>query len=124
MVRPRDVGARLSEADVRVLPNPSSALSRDFTSPLKLFEYMAAGRPIVASDLPAIREVLTDGRNAVLFEAGNPQALTAAIRRIKADPDLGQRLAATALADVREYAWARRAEKLEALFTSLATVQP
>lgn len=124
MVRPRDVGARLSEADVLVLPNPSSALSRDFTSPLKLFEYMAAGRPIVASDLPAIREVLTDGRNAVLFEAGNPQALTAAIRRIKADPDLGQRLAATALADVREYTWARRAEKLEALFTSLATVQP
>jgi glycosyltransferase involved in cell wall biosynthesis len=116
MIAPADVAARLREADVLVLPNPSSALSREFTSPLKLFEYMAAGRPIVASDLPSLREVLTDGHNAVLVEPGNPQALTAGIRRIKDDPELGRRLAAQALADVREYTWARRAERLERLF--------
>jgi glycosyltransferase involved in cell wall biosynthesis len=119
MLPPPDVAAKLRDADVLVLPNPPSALSQAFTSPLKLFEYMASGRPIVASDLPSFREVLTDGANALLFEAGNPQALTAAIRRIKEDPALGRRLAAQALADVRDYSWARRAEKLESLFAQV-----
>ena len=66
-------GAGCSEADVLALPNPSSAISREFTSPLKLFEYMASGRPIVASDLPSLREVLADGRNALLVEPATPR---------------------------------------------------
>jgi len=115
MVAHAEVPARLREADVLVLPNPSSALSHAFTSPLKLFEYMAAGRPIVASDLPSIREVLSDGVNAVLVEAGNAHALTEGIRRVKDDPALGARLAAQARLDVREYTWDRRAARLERL---------
>jgi glycosyltransferase involved in cell wall biosynthesis len=120
MVPPAEVASRLREADVLVLPNPPSAISREFTSPLKLFEYMAAGRPIVASDLPSLREVLTDGRNALLVEPGSAHALTAGIRRIKDDAALGERLAGQALADVRDYTWARRAERLEALFVEIA----
>jgi glycosyltransferase involved in cell wall biosynthesis len=120
MVPPAEVASRLREADVLVLPNPSSAISREFTSPLKLFEYMAAGRPIVASDLPSLREVLTDGRNALLVEPGSAHALTAGIRRIKDDAALGERLAGQALEDVRNYTWARRAERLEALFAEIA----
>jgi len=119
LVAPAQVAARLREADVLVLPNPASAISSAFTSPLKLFEYMAAGRPIVASDLPAIREVLAHERNALLFEPGNPQALTAAIRRVKEDPALGARLARQAAVDVGEYTWARRADRLEALFAEV-----
>ena len=115
-VSPVDVAPLLKQADVLVLPNPASALSTAFTSPLKLFEYMAAGRPIVASDLPSIREVLTDSHNALLVEPGNPQAVTAGIRRIKEDPALGERLARQALEDVSEYTWERRAAKLDALF--------
>lgn len=119
MLPPSDVAARLHDADVLVIPNPPSALSREFTSPLKLFEYMASGRPIVASDLPSIREVLADDRNALLFEAGNPQALTAAVRRIKEDPALAARLAGQARLDVQDYTWARRAERLEGLFAEV-----
>lgn len=115
-IPPADVAARLRDADVLILPNPPSAISSDFSSPLKLFEYMASGRPIVASDLPAFREVLRDGENALLVEAGNPQALVAGITRLKQDPDLGARLARQAGDDVREFTWARRAERLEALF--------
>ena len=60
-----------------VLPNTASAISERYTSPLKLFEYLTLGRPIVASDLPAIREVLTDGRTALLVPPGDPPALAA-----------------------------------------------
>ncbi|PYR89682.1 MAG: hypothetical protein DMF84_23425 [Acidobacteria bacterium] len=118
-VAPVDVAPLLKRADVLTLPNPASAISTAFTSPLKLFEYMAAGRPIVASDLPSIREILTDGHNALLVEAGNPQALTAAIRRLKEDAQAGERLARQALEDVRQYTWERRAAKLESLFTQV-----
>jgi glycosyltransferase involved in cell wall biosynthesis len=119
LLPPIEVAARLRDAHVLVLPNPASALSRAFTSPLKLFEYMASGRPIVASDLPSIREVLSDGRNALLVEPGNPQALTAGIRRIKEDAALAERLARQALEDVHDYTWARRAERLDTLFTQV-----
>jgi len=116
LVPPPQVAERLREADVLVLPNPASAVSDAFTSPLKLFEYMASGRPIVASDLPSIREVLVHERNALLVPPGNPQALTAAIRRLKDDRDLGAALAARALEDVSGYTWEKRAERLEVLF--------
>lgn len=115
-IPPAEVAARLREADVLVLPNPRSAISSEFTSPLKLFEYMASGRPIVASDLPAIREILRHEENALLVEAGNPPALVAGISRIKDEADLGGRLARQAQQDVRGFTWDRRAERLEALF--------
>ena len=119
MVPPAQVAAALTEADVLVLPNRASAISNAFTSPLKLFEYMASGRPIVASDLPSLREVLRDGENALLVEPGNPQALVAAILRIKEDRPLGMRLADVARQDVRDFTWARRAERLDALFAEV-----
>jgi glycosyltransferase involved in cell wall biosynthesis len=120
LIPPPDVAARLQQADVLVLPNPPSAISNTFTSPLKLFEYMASGRPIVASDLPAIREILRDGDTALLVEAGNPQALVAGIARIKEDAALGARLAARALEDVQAFSWAKRAQRLEALLIAVA----
>lgn len=119
LIPPAGVAARLRECDVLTLPNPASAISSAFTSPLKLFEYMASGRPIVASDLPAIREVLRHGENALLVQPGNPQALVAGIARIKDDAALGRRLADQARIDVRDFTWARRAERLEALFATV-----
>jgi glycosyltransferase involved in cell wall biosynthesis len=116
MVEPARVAEHLGGARILVLPNPESAISTLFTSPLKLFEYMAAGRAIVASDLPSIREVLTGGRNALLVTPGDPAALAAAIQTLINDRDLAQRLAHTAREDVEQYTWPRRAERLEQLF--------
>ena len=123
LIPPAEVPARLREADVVTLPNPRSAISSEFTSPLKLFEYMASGRPIVASDLPSLREVLRHDENALLVEPGNPQALVAGIQRIKDDPALGPRLAEQARADVAQFTWARRAERLESLFSAATQLQ-
>ena len=118
-VAPAEVAPHLSRAAVLVLPNPASAISTRFTSPLKLFEYMAAGRAIVASDLPAIREVLRDNENAVLVEPGSAEAFATGIRRLLEDPALASRLAHAALSDVPQYTWQRRAERIEALLEAV-----
>jgi glycosyltransferase involved in cell wall biosynthesis len=115
LVSPPSVPPLLARATVLVLPNPASAISNRFTSPLKLFEYMESGRPIVASDLPAMREVLTPDVNAVLVAPGSAAALSTGIRRVLSNPELAARLAQTAAAGVLDYTWARRAERLEAL---------
>jgi glycosyltransferase involved in cell wall biosynthesis len=116
MVEPARVGGHLAAARILALPNPASAISTHFTSPLKLFEYMAAGRPIVASDLPSIREVLADRRNALLVEPGHAAALADAIQQLIADDGLANRLALTAFEDVARFTWGKRAERLEQLF--------
>jgi glycosyltransferase involved in cell wall biosynthesis len=119
LVDPPDVRALLSQASVLVLPNPASAISTRFTSPLKLFEYMAARRPIVATDLPAMREVLTPDVNAILVVSGSAPALSAGIRRVLSDPELAVRLSEAAATAVLDYTWDRRAERLEALLGSV-----
>lgn len=101
-------------ADVLVLPNSAQAeISEQHTSPLKLFEYMAAGRPIVATDLPALREVLRHGDNALLVPPDDPVALAAGLRKVLDDADdLGKRLATQARTEVRAYSWDARARAI------------
>jgi glycosyltransferase involved in cell wall biosynthesis len=119
LLDPPSVGPRLARASVLVLPNPASAISSQFTSPLKLFEYMASGRPIVASDLPAVREVLTPDVDAVLVAPGHAASLAAGIHRVLSDPELGARLSHAAAAAVLDYTWDRRAERLETLLQTV-----
>jgi glycosyltransferase involved in cell wall biosynthesis len=118
-VPPWAVPDALAQADILALPNPASAISTHSTSPLKLFEYMAAGKAIVASNLPAVREVLTDEVTALLVTPGDREALAAGVRRLMGDAGLRGRLADAALEAVAEYSWDRRAERLEALFTEV-----
>jgi glycosyltransferase involved in cell wall biosynthesis len=102
----------LAEASVCVLPLTRSVFGTSFTSPLKMFEYMAAARPIVASDLPALREVLRNGENALLVPPEDPQALAEAIHRLQSDRALAERLAACAARDVRPYTWEARGKRI------------
>jgi glycosyltransferase involved in cell wall biosynthesis len=119
MIEPARVPGLLRTATILALPNPASAISNRFTSPLKLFEYMAAGRPIVASDLPSIREILHDERDALLIAPGDATAFAAAIRRLIAEPETAGRMGRAAAALAPQYSWSRRAERLEALFTGV-----
>lgn len=100
----------LQAADVLLLPNTAnSAHSERYTSPLKLFEYMASGRPIVASDLPSLREVLNE-RNALLVPPGDPQSLARGIIQTVNDREGAERRAVQARADAEGYTWQKRAE--------------
>jgi glycosyltransferase involved in cell wall biosynthesis len=116
---PRDLPREIANADLFVIPLLDTETGRLFTSPLKLFEAMASGRPIVASDLPSIREVLTHERNALLVAPGDARALASAVERVLRDGDLGRALAKRALEDVRAYSWDRRAEALEGFLSGL-----
>lgn len=101
----KELADNQSAADVLVLPGTGKdVVSVRFTSPLKLFAYMASGRPIVTSDLPSIREVL-DEKSAVLISPDNAQALADGIQKASSN----EGLALTAGLLVQGYSWEARA---------------
>lgn len=99
-------------ADVLVLPNSGKEdISRFYTSPMKLFSYMASGRPIIASDLPSIREVVS--KEAVLFvPADDSSALAKEIGVLLEDPLLQKKLSEKALEEVKIHTWLARASRI------------
>jgi glycosyltransferase involved in cell wall biosynthesis len=120
LLPPAEVPARLAEASILVLPNTASAISDRYTSPLKLFEYLALGRAIVASDLPSIREVLTDEVTARLVRPGDPVALAGALRALANDPARASALGAAARQLAPRYTWHTRAATIDAVLAACA----
>jgi glycosyltransferase involved in cell wall biosynthesis len=98
--------------DVAVAPYPVTEHYAYFMSPLKLFEYMAAGVPIVATNLPSIREVLRHGENAWLVEPGDPNVLAEGIWRVLRDSTLNRGLAYRAQQAATKYTWEARASSI------------
>jgi glycosyltransferase involved in cell wall biosynthesis len=93
----------------------------DYASPLKLFEYLALGRAIVAPDKPNIREVLTHEDNALLFPQGDHAAMSAAIERLCQDEALRERLGqhARATINTRSLTWESNAGTIVSLMRQL-----
>jgi glycosyltransferase involved in cell wall biosynthesis len=107
----RELPNNLAAADVLVLPNTlQNATSSLFTSPLKLFAYMASGKPIVASDVPSVRSVLSED-SAFFVSPDSPEALAEGISQALASSDaLGRGKRAQELA--MSYTWEARAKKI------------
>jgi glycosyltransferase involved in cell wall biosynthesis len=117
------VAAALSRATMLVIPNTASAISERYTSPLKLFEYLWVGRPIIASDLPALREVLTADA-AVFVPPGDAIALGAAMQALAHDPGRAAALSRAARNLAPMYTWEARAIRIEqALAAALAAAR-
>ena len=122
-VQPSKVAELMKEAHILVLPNSGdNVFSEKFTSPMKLFEYMAAGRPIVATNVPAVREVLEHGRNAYLVKPDDPQALAEGIRSVSEGQSLASLLGANAKRDVENFTWAARTETIRLFISKLNLV--
>jgi glycosyltransferase involved in cell wall biosynthesis len=108
----REVAAHIAAMDIGVLPH-----SNEFRSPIKLFEFMARGRAIVAPRTEPIALVLRHRENALLFEPGNFDDLGDQLAVLLGDSELRKKLGTCARADVRErYTWTRNAE---AVFAAL-----
>jgi glycosyltransferase involved in cell wall biosynthesis len=116
-----EVPALLSAADIALQPNVTP-----YASPLKLFEYMALGRAIVAPDQPNIREIVSDGAEALLFDPGEPRSLYAAVERLCLDAALRERLgvAASAAIERRGFLWERNAQRVVALAQEASSELP
>lgn len=102
----------LKSADVLILPNSGMAkISAYYTSPLKLFQYMASGIPIIASELPSIREVLDDS-SGFWFKADDARALADRIEYVLAHPSEAQAKADRARERAQRYTWDARARTI------------
>ncbi len=102
----------LKASDILVLPNSAKTkISSMYTSPLKLFEYMAAHKPIIASDLPSMREVLTEN-DAILTKPDDVDSLVSSIKSLIEDKTLMDKLGSNVALKVCEYTWLSRARKI------------
>jgi len=102
----------IAAADVLILPDLSTdTYANLFTSPMKLFEYMASGRVIVASDIPSLREVLTED-SCLFFESGNEKSLAAKILVALNDNTGSERLGKKAQEIVSHFTWTKRGDAI------------
>jgi glycosyltransferase involved in cell wall biosynthesis len=118
----QEVRKHLKRACLAILPNRAGSIS-EFTSPIKLFEYMAHGCAIVASDLPVFREVLGPA-DAAWHKPGDPASLAAAIRNFLQNPASARAAASSAHALAGQYTWKARAESLGEIIRQLRQPTP
>ncbi|HEY0773337.1 MAG TPA: glycosyltransferase, partial [Nocardioidaceae bacterium] len=110
-VDPADVPSLLHRMHVAVAPYP--AIQDFYFSPLKVYEYLAAGLPIIASRVGSIPEALAHGEFGVLVDPGDPAALATAIAALRDDPARRTELGRAARhAAVRDHDWSRVVDRI------------
>jgi glycosyltransferase involved in cell wall biosynthesis len=98
----------VQSADVLAIPDTVTGMT---ASPLKLFEYMAAGKPLICKDMPALREIVEETA-AIFFKGGDVDSLAEGLRVLRQDPVLRERMGKAALAQSAGYTYASRARKI------------
>ena len=119
-VSPTAVESYAESAAVGVSPIVPSCLNYRYSLPNKLFQYMAAGIPVVASDFPQVREVVEGAACGVVVDTLRPDAIAGAIETILRDPEAAAAMGARGRAAVRDrYNWATAAAVLRAVYEEL-----
>jgi glycosyltransferase involved in cell wall biosynthesis len=110
----------ISAADIAVAPYPQMDRDEFWFSPMKLFEYMACGKAVVASDLGQIADAIQDGQNGLLVPAGSTSALADAVVRLIEDQTLRSRLGEQARRTaVENYSWEQYINRLTGLYAQV-----
>jgi glycosyltransferase involved in cell wall biosynthesis len=120
-VRHDDMPAHIAALDVAVASDDRTG----FASPMKILEYMAMAKPVVAPRMPNIEDLIADGEDGLLFSPGNTGELLSALRRLQDDSQLRDRLGAAARAKVeRERNWHSNAHAVLDRLSSLTARRP
>jgi glycosyltransferase involved in cell wall biosynthesis len=98
-------------ADILLMPFPDSHHYRYYMSPMKMFEYMASKRPIIATGLPSVREVLNEN-NAFLIKPEKGEDLVKAVKKLLENEEFSKKIAQNAYEDVKQYTWDKRVDKI------------
>jgi glycosyltransferase involved in cell wall biosynthesis len=113
-VPPERVPGYMAAADILLAPYEAQDLF--YFSPIKIFEYMAAGRAVLAASVGQIAEVIEDGTNGILYNPRDPESLGVGLDKLLDDPSLRRRLGENARQTVvGHYTWRANAERVEAL---------
>jgi glycosyltransferase involved in cell wall biosynthesis len=95
----RDIPEKLMSTDILLMPyqrhvavDGNRGDTSEFMSPMKMFEYMATGKPIISSDLPVLKEIMIHGKNAILVHGDSPDLYAESINGIIQNPDLGKKI--------------------------------
>jgi len=108
--------------DIALAPYPT--LDRFYYSPLKILEYMAAGRAVIASDIGQVGQLISDGKTGRLVPSGNPDELARVMLELGSDPHECSRLGnAAARVAKTEHDWSQRAEQIIRIARSLTSAQ-
>lgn len=114
-----DVPRYMAAADIAVVPYPKMD-QENWLSPLKLFEYMSAGKAIVASSVGQVVDIVQDSRNGLLIPPGDALAMASAIKRLIADGNLRAHLGQQARQDaVEKHSWDTYISRLEGVLNEL-----
>lgn len=120
-VAPSKIPYFLKAADIGIHTISKDSINAiKYGSPLKIFEYMAAGLPIIAANVPSIREILENNKNALLVEIENPIAYAKAVKHLDQNKKFAQKLGETAYTTVKgKYTYSIRAEKILSLIKNI-----
>ena len=116
----QDIPNYLSTMDIMMAPYPNFEFF--YYSPLKLFEYMASGKAIVASRIGQIKEILTEKDNGLMFEAGNYKELIEQLKLLVSNPDLRERIGKRARKTVQaNFTWQNNAQRISDICDTLVS---
>lgn len=102
----------IAQADILLVLPTTEGVYNDVTSPIKMFEYMSVGKAILATGMPSVKEVLKDGRNALVAE-DDQRDVESKFRALVDNEGLRASLGAVASQDVKMYTWEQRAQRIK-----------
>lgn len=120
----RDLLAYCASADVGVIPYQAVDLNNYYTSPNKLFDFIQAGLPIVASDLPYLRKVIVSDGLGVVAKLDSPQAYALAINGLLTDPAQAAKVRENLRRVSPQYTWSAQGKKLVEAYARLRLPLP
>jgi glycosyltransferase involved in cell wall biosynthesis len=108
----------IDRCDIVLQPASHDMIDSRYASPLKSYDYMACGKPIVVADVPCHHELFQDDKNGIFYQVGKPQHLAERIMELVNNPDAAERIARTGWEQSVDFTYPHRAEKILSLVQS------